>query len=184
MTVNDAIALVRGNLSSIRALPKNLVHQRQQLAVLRDAARAAGQVTNAQAAQTRLDEALSDLRKATVMNTQLDQVAASFESVRQMVGLGILPVLPIAAGVALVAVAVSAGYLLKSFETRTIAIEQLAKGTLTPAQYAEFQRQQSGTGLSGMLGDAKNLLLIGVGVVVVLGVLKYAPLDTVSREWT
>lgn len=175
MTVSDAVSFVRSKMASIRALPNNLVRQRQQLAVIRDAAQRSGQVTNAQAAQTRLDEALKDLRDATLMNTRLDQVVGAYDAARDVLGLGILPALPIAAGVVLVTVAISAGYLLKSYETRVIAIDQLAKGTLTPQQFAEFQTQQSNTGLSGMLGDAKNLVLLGIGAIVVFSVLKYAP---------
>ena len=175
MTGNEAIAYVQGKLADIRALPNRIVRQRQQLAQIRDAARASGQMANAQAAQTRLDEALSDLSSATTMNNRLDQVADAYSSVKEAVGLGIIPVLPVAAVVLLTTIAVTAGYLFKSYETRTIAIEQLAKGTLSPQQYAEFQAQQSSTGLSGFVGNAKNLLLLGIGAIVVMSVLKYAP---------
>lgn len=175
MTANDAALYVRGKIADIRALPNKLVRQRQQLAMIRDAAKASGKVTSAQGAQTRLDEALTDLQSAITMNTRLDGVVSAYDSVKQAVGLGVLPVIPIAAGVVLVTVAVSAGYLFKSYETRTIAIEQLAKGTLTPKQYAEFQAQQSSTGLAGFMGDAKNLVLLGIGVVLVMAILKYAP---------
>lgn len=175
MTANDALVYVQSKVADIRALPNKLVRQRQQLAMIRDAAKASGQVVNAQGAQTRLDEALNDLQSAVAMNTRLDGVVNAYDSVKQAIGLGVVPVIPIAAGVVLVAVAISAGYLFKSYETRTIAIEQLAKGTLTPKQYAEFQSQQSSTGLSGFMGDAKNLVLVGIGIVVVMTILKYAP---------
>ncbi len=175
MTTGEALTYIRAKVADIRALPNRLVRQRQQLALIRDAARASGQLTNAQAAQTRLDEALRDLASAETMNMRLDQVIDAYASVRQAVGLGIIPVLPIAAAVLLTTIAVTAGYLFKAYETRTIAIEQLAKGTLTPQQYSEFQAQQSTTGLGGFVGDVKNLALLGIGAVVVLAVLKYVP---------
>lgn len=175
MTVNDAVTYVQGKIADIRALPNKLVRQRQQLTYIRDAARASGQLTAAQGAQTRLDEALKDLQSAETMNTRLDGVISAYDTVKSALGLGVIPAMPVAAGVVILGIAITAGYLFKSYETRTLAIEQLAKGTLTPKQYAEFQAQQSNTGLSGVLSDAKALVLIGIGVIVVMGVMKYAP---------
>lgn len=175
MTVNDAIAYVNTKLASIRSLPNDLVRQRQQLATIRDAAIASGQLTNAQAAQMRLDEALADVQSAVTLNNRLDEVVNAYDSVKHAVGLGVLPVIPIAAGVLLITVAATAGYLLKAYDTRSIAIAQLAKGTLTPDQYRQFQSADATSGVSGFLGDAKNLMLLGIGAVVVMAVLKYAP---------
>jgi len=175
MTTDDAVAYVIAKMAAIRALPNNIVKQRQALAYIRDAANASGQLTNAQAAQTRLDEALSDLGDAVTMNNRLDEVLNTYDEVKQAFGLGVFPVIPVVAGIMLVTIGGMAVLLFKAYDTRASAIQALAAGTLTPEQYTELMNQQSNTGLSGLLGDAKNLLLLGIGAVVVMAVLKYAP---------
>lgn len=180
MTVSEAIDYVRAKIASIRALPNALVKQRQQLTYLRDTARAAGNVSAQKDAQLRLDEALNDLSSAQTLNTRLDSVIDAYDSVKQAVGLGVVPVLPIAAGVVLVTVAVTAGYLLKAYDTRSLAIEALARGTLTPAQFQQFQQADSTSGLSGFFGDVKNLVLLGIGVAVALAIVNRVPARRVT----
>lgn len=175
MTVNDAIDYVRNRYATIRALPNNLVKQHQQLTFIRNAATAAGNMGAAKDAQLRMDEAMSDLKRAQSVNTQLDEVMDAYASVKQAIGLGVVPVLPVAAGVLLVTLVATVGYLLKAYDTRSMAIQALAKGTLTPAQFAQFAKAENATGVTGWLSDAKNLVLLGLGVFVAMAVLRYAP---------
>ena len=182
MIVDDAIAYVSNKVMAIRALPNDLVRQRQALAAIRDVATEAGQLTNAQAAQTRLDEAYNDLQSAVLMNNRLDSVLDTYAEVKQAIGLGILPIVPIAAGVLLVTIASVAVYLFGRASTREASIatlvDALKAGGLTPAQLQrllEILNGGGGGGTGGLLDDAKNLLLLGIGAVVVMTVLKYAP---------